>query len=132
MLVRSLACLPYLCEPHHTLNDEDFVFQTKSKQFCRAKCFLNGPKLASFCLFSFFSHDKYSTNLTTNDKSRDGVVGIQTWGGRMVGADESTELWRHPPPNRAKCFDFKTLVHFQLYLLVQCDQMGLYFERSCQ
>ena len=31
-----------------------------------------------------------------NDKSVDGVLGTQTGGGRMVGADESTELWRHP------------------------------------
>ena len=44
-----------------------------------------------FVYFSFFSHDKYSTN-TINEKSRDGVLGTRTWGGRMVGADESTEL----------------------------------------
>ena len=44
-----------------------------------------------FILFSD-SKDKYSTNLTINDKSIDGVLG----GGRMEGADESTELWRHP------------------------------------
>ena len=31
-----------------------------------------------------------------NDKSVDGVLGTQTGGGRMVGTDESTELWRHP------------------------------------
>ena len=43
--------------------------------------------------FSFFSHDKYSTN-TINDKSIDGVLGTQAQGGRMVGTDESTELWR--------------------------------------
>ena len=49
-----------------------------------------------FYLFRSFSHDKYSTNLTRNDKSIDGVLGTQTRGGRMVGADESTELWRHP------------------------------------
>ena len=30
--------------------------------------------------------------MTINDKSIDGVLG----GGRMEGADESTELWRHP------------------------------------
>ena len=29
-------------------------------------------------------------------KSVDGVLGIQTWGGRMEGANESTELWRNP------------------------------------
>ena len=30
------------------------------------------------------------------DKSVDGVLGTQTRRGRMVGKDESTELWRHP------------------------------------
>ena len=45
-------------------------------------------------IISFFSHDKYSTNLTINDKSVDGVLGTQTRGGRMVGTDDSTELWR--------------------------------------
>ena len=54
------------------------------------------PKPASFCLFSFFSYDKYSTNLTINDKNIYGVLGTRTQGGRMVGADESTELWWHP------------------------------------
>ena len=56
--------------------------------------FLNGPNPASFCLFSYFSYDKYSTN-TINEKSVDGVLGTRTQGSRMVGADESTELWRH-------------------------------------
>ena len=45
-----------------------------------------------FCLFSFFSRDKYSTNLTINYKSIDGVLGTRTRGSRMVGTDESTEL----------------------------------------
>ena len=30
------------------------------------------------------------------EESVDGVLGIQTLGRRMVGADESTELWRPP------------------------------------
>ena len=29
----------------------------------------------------------------------DGVLGTQTRGGRMEGADKSTELWRHPNQN---------------------------------
>jgi len=57
--------------------------------------FKNGPNPASFGLFSFFLHDKYSTN-TLNDKSIDGAPGIQTRDGRMVGADKSTELYQHP------------------------------------
>ena len=48
-----------------------------------------------FVLFLFFSHDKYSTN-TINDQSVDGVLWSRTKGGRMVGADDSTELWWHP------------------------------------
>ena len=46
--------------------------------------------------FLFFQQDKYITNLTTNDKSIHGLVGIRTMGGRMVSKDESIELWRHP------------------------------------
>ena len=30
------------------------------------------------------------------EKSVDGVLGIRTGGRRMVGADETTELWRPP------------------------------------
>ena len=52
----------------------------------------NGPNSTSFCLFSFFSHDKQSTNLTKNDKSVDGLLGTRTRGSRMVDVDESTEL----------------------------------------
>ena len=37
----------------------------------------------SFCPFHI---DNYSTNMTLNDKSIDGVLGTQTQGGRMVGA----------------------------------------------
>ena len=65
--------------------------------FYKFICFLfpTLPNPASFRLFSFFSHDKSITN-STNDKSVDGVLGTQTWGSRMVGANDSIELWRHP------------------------------------
>ena len=48
-----------------------------------------------FVYFHSFYHrmDKYSTNLTINDKSVDGMLGSQTRGGRMEGTGESTELW---------------------------------------
>ena len=58
----------------------------------------NGPNPASFCFFLLFSHAKYWTN-TINEKSKDGVLGTQTRGGKMVGADKSTELWRHLEAN---------------------------------
>ena len=54
--------------------------------------FLNEPTPASFCLFSFFSHGKYSTN-TINDKSVDGVLGTRTQASKIIGTDDSTKLW---------------------------------------
>ena len=42
------------------------------------------------------------------EKSIDGVLGIQTWGRRIVGTDETTELWW--PPRRTYVnglWDFK-------------------------
>ena len=49
-------------------------------------------------IFVLFSHhmEKYSTNLTINEKSVDGMLGSRTRGGSLEGADESTELRRHP------------------------------------
>ena len=74
---------------NHTTN---LATTTAHQQF--ASFFLkNGPNTATFCLFSFLSHDKYSTNLILNDESIDGVLGIWTLGGRMVSMEESTELW---------------------------------------
>ena len=40
----------------------------------------------------------------------DGVLGTKTLGGRMVSADESTELWRHP--------QLKNLCHKILILFI--------------
>ena len=47
-------------------------------------------------LFLFISSFQHVTIQIQIDKSVDGVLGIQTWGGRMEGADKSTELWWHP------------------------------------
>ena len=48
--------------------------------------FKKWAKPGLFLFILFFSHDKYSTNLTINDKSIDGVLGTRTRGSRMVGA----------------------------------------------
>ena len=40
------------------------------------------------------------------DESIDGVLGTWTRGSRMEGADESTELWRHPERNYCNPFAF--------------------------
>ena len=38
------------------------------------------------------------------EKSIDGVLGIRTQGNRMVGIEETTELWRRP--------DIKNVLHY--------------------
>ena len=43
-------------------------------------------------LFVYFRH--FLITILIIEKSIDGVLGIQTRGRRMVGADETTELWR--------------------------------------
>ena len=48
------------------------------------------PFLFIFALFA------KQTNLSRNDKSVDVVLATRTPGGMMVGAEASTELWRHP------------------------------------
>ena len=46
----------------------------------------------------------------TNDKSIDGVLGTRTWGSRLVGTDESTELWRHL--KNVLCLDQQNYIDF--------------------
>ena len=75
-----------------------------------------GQTRALFVLFSFYSHDKYSTN-----KSIDGVLGTQTRGGRMVGADDSTELWQHPFLAHAKVYNKGELHHVYAYRLIELE-----------
>ena len=48
-------------------------------------------------LFCFYCRSFLVTISIQIEKSKDGVLGIWTRGHRMVGADETTELWR--PPN---------------------------------
>ena len=55
--------------------------------------FLKMVHLGLFCLFSPFPH---CTIQVWIDKSVDGVLGAWTQGGRMEGADKSTEPWWHP------------------------------------
>ena len=55
--------------------------------------FLNGPSRPLFCLFSSFSHYNFND---TNWKKHRCVLGNQTRGRRMVGADNTTELWWPP------------------------------------
>ena len=58
-------------------------------------------------LVYFRSFHNASTNFIIDDKSIDGILGSQTRGGMMEGADESTELWRHPTKSPYKFIQFK-------------------------
>ena len=47
-------------------------------------------------LFVYFRYFLDTISIIQIEKSVDGVLGIQTQGCRMVGADKTTELWRPP------------------------------------
>ena len=51
---------------------------------------------ANLGLFFVYFRPFHITNQLQIEKSIDGVLGIRTRGHRMVGADETTELWRPP------------------------------------
>ena len=67
-----------------------------------------GQAQSRFCLFSFFSHEKMLHKFDYKWKSVYGVLGTQTQGGRMVGSDKSTKLWRHPRKQEL-VFHFKSV-----------------------
>ena len=65
--------------------------------------FKNGSIPSSFCLFTLFSHSNSNNkNLNNIPKLKTAytyvVLVIRTWCCRIIGADDSTELWR-PPSN---------------------------------
>ena len=47
-------------------------------------------------LFVYFRHFLITISIIQIEKSVVGVLRIRTWGRRMVGADETMELWRPP------------------------------------
>ena len=50
-------------------------------------------------LFVYFRYFLDTISIIQFEKSVDGVLGIRTWGRRMVGGDETTELWQPPNDN---------------------------------
>ena len=50
----------------------------------------------SWPLFVYFRYFLDTISIIQIEKSIDGVLGIRTWGRRMVGADETMELWQPP------------------------------------
>ena len=58
--------------------------------------------------FVYFHYFLITISIIQMEKSLDGVLGIRTQGRRMLGADETTELWR--PPSLRCCWLGTTLV----------------------
>ena len=49
------------------------------------------------------------------------MLGIQTRGGRMAGADESTELWRHPQATAALIYQYFTGQYYEHSIIIKDD-----------
>ena len=65
-------------------------------------------------LFVYFRH--FLITILIIEKSIDGVLGIRTPGRRVVGADETTELWR-PPQTNEILTDYEPLSICSLYTI---------------
>ena len=74
--------------------------------------FKNGPIPASFCSFCHFLDTILIIQI---EKSLDGGLGIRTWGCRMVGTDETTELLR-PRISRTFITNTETMAQLGRYL----------------
>ena len=61
----------------------------KGEANCGGILLKNGPIPASFCFIFVLFLLQFQYKI---EKSVDGVLGIRTWGRRMVGTDETTEL----------------------------------------
>ena len=69
-------------------------------------------KWANPGLFLFYFCSFLVTISIQIEKSIDGVLGIRTWGRRMVDADKTTELWRPPQDFANVEWTIKILVWF--------------------
>ena len=62
-------------------------------------------------LFVYFRYFLDTISIIQIEKSIDGMLGIQTRGCRMVGADKTTELWR--PHNKIRLVVIYVLLNKQ-------------------
>ena len=79
-------------------------------------------------LFVYFRHFLVTISIQI-EKSIDGVLGIRTRGRRMVGADETTELWR-PRPRVALTFPAKLRSRFFLWKYSVWNAIGYLFAKT--
>ena len=72
-----------------------------SRQKFRWNFFLNIGHRPLFRVFSFFSHSNFNIEIKKSNS-----IGIQTRGCKMVGAGETTKLWRAPNFSETWVFGF--------------------------
>ena len=83
-----------LCHNHCPTKCLWNLYRINSERIIISKVFFN--KWANPGLFLFYFRSFLVIISIQIEKSIDGVLGIRTRGHRMVGADETTELWRPP------------------------------------
>ena len=91
----------------------------------KMKNFKNGPIPASFRLFRSF----LVTISIQIEKSLDSVLGIWAQGCKMLGADQTTELWR-PPLKKEKLLDVAAALAQWIRLHLPSSRPG--FESQAQ
>ena len=99
-----------------------------SRQKFRWNFFLNIGHRPLFRVFSFFSHSNFNIEIKKSNS-----IGIQTRGCKMVGAGETTKLWRAPNFSETWVFGFlmgnprPLLVFFQTNISVFGKSLKLSF-----
>ena len=85
-------------------------------------------------LFVYFRHFLITIPITQIEKSVVGVLGIRTRGRRMVGADETTQLWRPPylePLQRTLTTrQHLQLVSFYFEIFVEMPKINVFISHS--
>ena len=76
-------------------------------------------------LFVYFRRFLITISIIKIEKSLDGVLGIQTRGCRMVGADKTMELWQPPPINILRPLIIKLLTSIAVKQVTHRQWMNL-------
>ena len=71
-------------------------------------------------LYVYFRYFLITISITQIVKSVDGLLGIWTWGRRMIGTDETTELWQ------PVWTLYTSVTRFGAFLLLGCKNEGLF------
>ena len=84
------------CPSRVSLQISKSPFWLLKQKFGKSKDFLYGPISTNFLSYFRPFHTIQWQNSTANEQIEDDVRGLKTQDLRLVGANESTELWRSP------------------------------------